>query len=342
MTLCARLKIGACHDIYVFVDKQELQSLYDKFGSIRAISDNTGLDRRTIKQQLLEHGIGLAAKPKKRGRHKDNIDVAAMHKLYLETGSLRKTAKQFDCDSGTVSRLCREAGLKINNLVRHNVNESFFEQQSEMSLYWAGFIAADGCVKQRAGRKTDRFELQIGLATQDEEHLILFKTDVQTSSSIHRFIVKNSLRNQKWKDCETSQITITSEKMFKSLAHFNIIPRKSLIYTFPEWLIEHPLVHHFMRGYFDGDGSWYWQDHKAQTLQLMFSLRGTPAFLAVYRSLLEKYCSLPKRDKPIRVSNGIGVLEYGGNGICKQIGDFLYKDASRFLGRKYQKYTDCQ
>lgn len=320
------------------MDKQELQDLYDKFGSIRAIADNTGLDRRAIKRQLLQHGIELSAKPRKRCKHKDNIDVAAMHKLYLETGSLRKAAKQFGCDSGTVSRLCRGAGLNVANLVRHCSNDLFFEECNEKSLYWAGFIAADGCVKQRIGRKSSRFELQIGLAIRDEEHLITFKADIGTSSPIRRFIVKNSLRNQKWNDCETSQITITSEKLFNSLAHYNIVPRKSLIYTFPEWVVEHPFVNHFMRGYFDGDGSWFWQHHKTKAPQLYFSLRGTPEFLTTYRLLLERHCGLLERDKPIRINNGIGVLEYGGNGVCRKIGEFLYHDATRYLGRKADVY----
>ena len=89
-----------------------------------------------------------------------------------------------------------------------------------------------------------------------------------------------------------------------------------------------------MRGYFDGDGSWYVGSSK-KTSQIFFSTRGTPEFLTVYRSILERYSEIPKKGKPIRVSGGIGVLEYGGNGVASKIRDFLYRDANIYLERKY-------
>jgi hypothetical protein len=94
-----------------------------------------------------------------------------------------------------------------------------------------------------------------------------------------------------------------------------------------------------MRGYFDGDGSWYIGSSK-KTNQVFFSLRGTTEFLEVYRDVLERECDIPKREKPIRVNNGIGVLEYGGNGVTTKIRDFLYQGASVYLGRKFDIVKD--
>jgi len=91
-----------------------------------------------------------------------------------------------------------------------------------------------------------------------------------------------------------------------------------------------------MRGYFDGDGSFYESKltQGRMVKQVNFSLRGTIKFLKVYRSILERECNLKKRTKDIRINSGIGVLEYGGNGVIKQIVKFLYKDTVTHLDRK--------
>jgi hypothetical protein len=109
------------------------------------------------------------------------------------------------------------------------------------------------------------------------------------------------------------------------------------IYIFPEWLVDHPLVNHFMRGYNDGDGSFYIGQLKnnRRVKQVYFSLRGTTNFLKVYRTILEQQCDLKERITDIRVNCGTGILDYGGNGIIAKIASFLYKDATIFLPRKH-------
>ena len=134
-------------------------------------------------------------------------------------------------------------------------------------------------------------------------------------------------------------MTISSDKVFNSLERFGIDLRKTFIQTFPEWLIEHPLVHHFMRGIVDGDGSFFFPNQKGRSKpQLYFNVRGTQKFLMAYRSILERHTTVRKRgDKPIRINNNMGMLEYGGNGIMMSIREFLYKDATVYLQRKYDK-----
>jgi hypothetical protein len=55
---------------------------------------------------------------------------------------------------------------------------------------------------------------------------------------------------------------------------------------------------------------------------------------------LYEQCNLPERVKDIRIDNGIGTLEYGGNGVVSKIRDFLYRDAVTFMQRKFDKVKD--
>jgi hypothetical protein len=259
----------------------------------------------------------------------DPIKVASLYRRYH---SVRAVARALGYTGEGIRDVMRRNGISIDVPIRYSFNERFFSEDSEMVFYWAGFIAADGSLSSRN-------VLGIGLGMKDETHIELFRRDIKSNHPIKNYTIHNSKRNPKWNDSKKAEIKLSSSYLPNDLFRFNIVQRKSLTYTFPKWLITHPLLNHFMRGYFDGDGSWFVGPSK-KTEQLFFSLRGTPEFLTVYRSILEDKCCLPERETDIRVNSGIGVLEYGGNGVASKIRDFLYRDAITFMQRKFDKVKD--
>jgi hypothetical protein len=266
-----------------------------------------------------------------------------LQQSYDELKSFKAVARKFDLDPGSIKKYMLRYGLEFKPQIRYSCNHDFFANNNEDSFYVAGFIAADGCIKDRKSKNGNiRPELGIGLSQQDKNFLEQLRSLMQVESPVRDFLVKNSKRNPKWNDTWKSEIIITSQKMCEDLKRFNIVPRKSRIYTFPEWMKTHPLKHHFIRGYNDGDGSFYIPKLKDGCLskQIYFSMRGTPEFLKEVRYILEKECDLGARDKEIRISSGHGCLEYGGNGVIKKISDYLYKDAIIYLTRKYKIIGD--
>lgn len=262
-----------------------------------------------------------------------------LQESYSRLGSLKAVGRELKIDPESVSRYMEKFELYYDKQVRYNCDHDFFSRENEATFYVAGFIAADGCVKNRiASSGNNIYELSIALSIKDKTHLLKIKDLLKAENPIHDYCVKNSKRNPLWNDTWKSEILITSKKMYDDLAKFNIVPRKSLIYTFPEWMKKHPLKHHFIRGYNDGDGSFYIPKLKdgRSSEQVYFSMRGTPEFLKEIRSILEKECNLDARDKEIRISSGHGCLEYGGNGIINKISNYLYQDAAIYLPRKYK------
>ena len=264
-----------------------------------------------------------------------NLDPNKIVELYEKHQSVRKVGKELGCTGETIRTEMHKLGLSINKPILYSCNESFFNEDNEKSFYWAGFLAADGCIVE----KDNSLILSMGLSTKDRLHLEKFKSDLNAEHPIHEFVIKNSKRNSNWNDGYKAEIQICNTPICKSLERFNVFPRKTKTYTFPSWLIFNEHVNHFMRGYFDGDGSWFIGASK-KTDQLFFSLRGTKDFLVLYRSILENKCNLKQKTKPIRINCNIGVLEYGGNGISVKIRDFLYKNATVFLERKYDLVKD--
>jgi hypothetical protein len=261
------------------------------------------------------------------------IDKAAVQTLYGKLHSVRKVALALGGVSHeTVRCLLRDLGV-LDAPVVHTCNDSFFSMDTPESFYWAGFIAADGCVKLHSHKYK---QLSIGLAVVDIDHLRKFKAAISFSGPVS---TRSSTIDP---SCELS---LTSSAIFDDLARFGIVPRKSLTLSFPRWLETHHLVHHFLRGYNDGDGSFYVPRIAAgkTTKQLYVSVRGTKQFLTSFKTLLETNCAFERSDKKPRENSGIHTLEYGGNRKVLKIRDYLYKDSCDAirLSRKYDvAYSD--
>ncbi len=268
---------------------------------------------------------------KKNSYLKNILTKELLEKEFAELKSSKAIGKKIGISGETISRYMEDFGLTPNKKISYNCNHNIFSTDTEDSLYLAGFIAADGCIMSKGNGKS----LFIGLSNKDKAHLEKIRTALGAENPIHDYDVKTSKQNPKWKDTVTSQLRISSAQIYSDLQRFNITERKTHTLTFPDWMKDHPLRHHFIRGYIDGDGSFYHSVGKGRKVrQVFFSVRGTTQFLTSLRSILEKDLSLEERTKEIRINNGIGVLEYGGNRVCKALAEYLYRDATIYLDRK--------
>ena len=203
---------------------------------------------------------------------------------YSQTNKLseKESAIYFGVSPKSLRYYKKKYGFKINPIGKgeftyrqkriYNVNDNFFEKPDVLNCYWAGFIAADGCIIE--GKKQNR--LSIGLATKDFEHLNIFKNDINFDGSIRNTYVKKTYKNEE-KIFETSKITITSQKISDDLyKNFNITPRKSLT-LLPPNLSDTNLIDAFICGYIDGDGTVYLYKDNVRNVQdtLVITMLGT-------------------------------------------------------------------
>ena len=261
----------------------------------------------------------------------EKLTAKTLEEKYKELGSAKAVGRYFGVAAQTITSYMDKYGLGYNKKINYKCNHSLFSTDTEISFYLAGFIAADGCIMSSGNSKS----LFIGLSNKDRPHLEKIKNALGAENPIHDYDVKTSKQNPKWNDTVTSQLRISSAQIYSDLQRFNITERKTHTLTFPDWIKDHPLRHHFIRGYIDGDGSFYHSVGKGKKVkQVFFSVRGTTQFLTSLRSILEADLNLEERTKDIRVNNGIGVLEYGGNRVCKALAEYLYRDATIYLDRK--------
>lgn len=260
---------------------------------------------------------------------KSKLTQNLLEKEYKLCKSMNKMAEKLGVSIDSISKYMKLYNISYYNTPpTYSVNENIFKEETEQSFYLAGFIAADGCVMKRKDYPATKV-LKIGLATKDQKHLEKIKQLLNSTHPIH---------NEKTHYPSVS-LSIVSKTIFKDLAKFNIVPRKTLIYQFPEWLIDHSLVHHFMRGYIDGDGCFRVIKPKTKNRtvsQVGFTLRGTVSFLTTFVNIIEKHCGLTSINRVKKYDYcSVASIAYSGNISCDKLYNFLYKDATIYLERKY-------
>jgi hypothetical protein len=254
-----------------------------------------------------------------------DVKSEEIYKSYKELGSLKNTAKKYGCSLSGIHKYLSSKNYKLNKKgaeAKYTFDNDFFKYNSEKSLYWAGFLAADGSLI----KKENSYLLQLDLANKDLNHLIKFKNDINFNGTIY-----NITRGKTKSNCIKIYL---QNNTIKDLKKFNIYENKTLNYIFPEWLKNHKLSHHFMRGYFDGDGC----IHITKKKQLSFSIIGTYKFLKMYKLILEKELFI--NYNKISKHKSIYQLSYGGNKQVPKIMNYLYKDANIYLARKYDIYNE--
>lgn len=241
--------------------------------------------------------------------------VISGYKSGLKISELVKIHK---IDSKTIDNILYF--YKIPKTRRRSVglNQSFFETiDTEEKAYWLGFLYADGYNNEKTG------SIELTLQALDLTHVELFKKAI---NSEHR-ISKKTINDR----YICYRLSFCSRIMSDYLASHGCVQAKSLILEFPK-ILPDELINHFVRGYFDGDGS---VSVNPNTKSYNFHILGTENFLEKTREYMG--LSDTKLDKKGECYD----LRYSGRQNLLKIKEYLYKDATIYLERKKQKFDMC-
>jgi len=211
-----------------------------------------------------------------------------------------------------------------------NFDENYFETiDAEEKAYFLGFISADGCVIERNGNCR---VLSIHINKQDIDILEKFKKEINYEGEI-------SMGKSRSRMCT---IFCTSMKMFNDLSKYNVTPRKSRILKFPK--LPENMIHHYMRGYFDGDGCV--SIHKDKRFEngdrgQINMVSASYDFISKYVDIIVEKTNAKRNTISDRKSNrSYFVIDWGGLTDVENIYDFLYKNATVYSDRKKKKFDE--
>ena len=259
---------------------------------------------------------------------------------YLKGVSTVKLGKKYNVSPSYFCRWFHKLGLNVRsnkeNSRKYNINHDYFNNiNTEEKAYWLGFLYADGYV---ISKDNSRY-VGIAISSIDYNHLVKFNNDTNSTYPIHTYIQTSGYSN----NSEYCRVVVTSDNMYNDLINHGVVEHKSNVLKPPQ--LDHNLIKHFIRGYFDGDGSvWSCLNKKQNIPTYSISFLGTDEMLLyimeylLENRLISRKYKLNKRKDFHTVSD----FKFGGNQLGYKTLNHLYEDSSVYLDRKYNKYLELK
>lgn len=249
--------------------------------------------------------------------------------LYLDGGTVSDVARKVKINNAVLADFLKEEGIDtLNNWKIPFKNKRIFKEiDTEEKAYWLGFFYADANITNTESN----YSLDIALKFEDYNHLVKLKKFLQTEVEIKKRIIKS---NATGKIHEACRLSISNKELVEDLISKGCVPRKSLILDFPDENILPPLLRiHFIRGYYDGDGSLFIpKKRKTRAQQSTLSFVGTQKFLLKLRE------ELSLTNTKMQSKGNAFATYHGGNVKVEQYLNKIYENATIYLERKFSKY----
>ncbi|SHJ48539.1 hypothetical protein [Tepidibacter formicigenes] len=238
----------------------------------------------------------------------------------------------------SVARVLKEAEINTKRRNRYTLNEFYFKEiDSQEKSYILGLLYADGFVGN------EKFNnIVISLIEQDKCLLERIASEIEFTGKLRYEKKGGNYKNSKPKIV----LNFSSKRMALDLRNLGIYPGKSAeLQKIP--CINKKFIRHFIRGYFDGDGSislglsTSYHKMKDGSIKIYryssprFSIIGTVAFLKdMERYIPGKFSYTNSRTEYMKY------LECSARRDMVNIFEYLYNDANIYLERKFNKWQE--
>lgn len=254
-----------------------------------------------------------------------DTEEAEIAKIYrVGNHSARAIALAYMCNGHTILDALKRQGIDTSaRYVRKNLyhfnNHTFDKIDNEQNAYWLGFIYADGHIR------IDPPTLIINLNSKDEAHLIKFNKFLDSDYPISKReigITKDGIKRF------GVSLHITDSHFALSLMRLGIVKHRINTYAMATQVPWH-LLHHFIRGLFDGDGC-----IASQRPEILFC--GSFELMNWLRLMLHDAIDTNPNQTISQTfaSKHLFYLSYGGRLQVNKISDWMYYGATVWLERK--------
>ncbi len=223
-------------------------------------------------------------------------------------------------------------------LRKYFFDEKYFDKiNTNEKAYFLGLLYADGYNKTTTGY------IELGLSTKDIHILKEFNVAVKSNRPIRRYI-----DNRPGRSHDGSRLFLQSRHMSNQLEKLGCGRKKTFKIRFPTWLRK-DFVCSFIRGYFDGDGSFFISKTKVKSSKKTYvgliagvGITSNSEFTEqLHEILVEKFGKTGiyfVKDKRI---NNVSSIHIRGKAVIKFM-NWIYSISGPRLKRKEDKYRIFQ
>nr|DAU84890.1 MAG TPA: endonuclease [Caudoviricetes sp.] len=254
-------------------------------------------------------------------------------KLYQEGIAANTLKRKFKLQFQDIKTILTEYGITPRthreSRKSYKYNENYFEHiDTPEKAYWLGFIYADGFITKKTNGNA-----VFGFTLAEEEPLIKLNQCLESNKPIGKYKKVNSYKSNSIE----YKTAFCSNKMVSDLEKHGCVEGKTFKLKFPN--LDKNLIPHFIRGYFDGDGSVFLHTQKANNTKyttLGVTICGIKSFL----DDLSKYIGFENcvyKDK--RKETDCYSIKLASNIRCLKFYHYLYNNANNmYLSRKKGKF----
>lgn len=219
----------------------------------------------------------------------------------------------------------------------YDYDESYFSTiDTPDKAYWLGFVYADGFITKHANGSP-----VFGITLAEDEPLEKIKKAMKSNKRIGVYKKTNGYSD---KSIEY-KLAFCSNQLVSDLEKWGCVENKTFKLKFPDFLNE-DLIPHFIRGYFDGDGSVYL--HAQKTNNKEYQILGAQ-FAGIYDFLNEmiKHFNFLNEDEKClyqdtRKETDCWRIQLNSNIRALKLYHYMYKDCPNdiCLSRKRNKFEE--
>lgn len=315
--------------------------LYNRKTTIYDLSVIYKVGLRKIRKILIDNGCELKIGGQHREIHFTQEEIDKIVDLYDNSKkSIKEISKLLGVSTNVIRKKLISSGCvitlddRIINRGRKyfHDNDYFKIIDSGEKAYWLGFLAADGNVYHN-NKNLDNYVpgcwVALQLSIKDEDHIKKFRDTISPQSKIF-YRMANSPTGKKTKQCG---VIINGYKIVKNLVDLGVVSRKTFTLDKPN--IDPIYYSHFIRGYFDGNGNCYTRKVKSKKNcdRLNFQYSIATASESFRKFIIDEL----KKNGIDSVNHNISIQINGGYVGSKKFFEYIYKDSTIHLKRKYEK-----
>lgn len=243
-----------------------------------------------------------------------------------------KIGKKYECSHKKIAKVLEAYNIPRTGISRrkYRINENFFDKiDNQDKAYILGFLYADGC--------NYKPKQTVSMSLQEEDFDILEKIRVCMGNEHPlEYIDYSNKHDFGYTYKNQYRMLIFSKHMCDSLDNIGMTPNKSLTLEFPR--IDKELYRHFIRGYFDGDGSVYQSFVNENNKPVTLTITSTLLFLEKIKQIISDELGIYAGIYDASNHNGITKVLSMSTEASNIFLDWLYLDANLYMQRKYDRY----
>jgi transposase len=307
----------------------------------------SGLGSDTISKQFDIHANTVLKLLKREGIERRGLrkkifpeDEPKIVEMYQQGMSAPEIAEKFNVQHTMILRYLEKNGIDRRSAEEchriYPIYEDFFDViDSQEKAYFLGILYADG------NNSLDANYVRIDLARKDRDILEKLAPLIYLKEPLQH--IKDYTREKEYNGKITtiygSYLTINSKHICHTLFNMGCENKKSLTLKWPEWLVDSELQRHFIRGYYDGDGGVSLTDIKTRsaTTKIISTIEFCQSMISIIETQTGIHFGEPYNDVE---SKNVYSIRLAGNPQIANFLDWLYKESTIYLDRKYNLYLE--